>query len=565
MTTPTVTGESPDDAAAPLDMLLGAAALGIGRRMLPDRSWLKFGAGLIRQPRFALDRGRSLAVELTAIARGTSTRSPDRDKRFADPAWSQNPVLRRTMQTYLAAAETARALLSDVDLEFPHSDRMRFVVDIIVDALSPTNSPLLNPLGYKAAIDTGGASVVRGTANLVRELATPPRVPSMVEADAFTVGVTVAATPGSVVFQSEVLQLIQFTPRTPTVHTAPMLIVPPVINKYYIVDMSPGRSMVEYFLDQGQQVFAISWRNPKADHRAWGFDTYGQAILDAIGAVEQITGAEQTHLFAQCSGGTLATMVTAHLTDIGGAGRVAGLALAVNVLDQSKAGTVMAILDEATADEAIRKSKARGYLDGRSLAEVFAWMRPNDLVWRYWVNNYIEGRKPQPFDVLFWNADTTRMAATLHRDLVLCALNNALTKPGGVQMLGTPVDLSKIAVDTYVVAGIADHISPWQSCYRSARLLSGADVSFVLSSSGHIASLVNPPGNRKASYRLGAPDSIDPQEWLNAAEKHTGSWWPNYTAWLKERSGPDRKAPTAEGNAALPPLMPAPGSYVREK
>jgi len=550
---------------APLDLLLNDAALGIGRRLLPNRSWVRFGLALARRPRVVVGQGRDLVVELANVARGTSERIPERsDKRFTDAAWSQNPVLKRAMQAYLATADAAYGVLSGADLEWRDQERMNFVIENLVDALSPSNNPLLSPLGYKEAIDTGGASVSRGVFRFVRDLTTKPRVPSMVESHAFTVGGTVATTAGSVVFQSRVFELIQYAPRTPTVRSAPLLIVPPVINKFYIVDIAPGRSLIEYFVEQGQQVFVISWRNPKARHRDWGFDTYGSAILDAIAAAESITGSDRTHLFGTCSGGTLASMVVAHLTAIGQANRIAGLALGVTVLDQTKAGVAVALADESVVNRAIRSSAARGYLDGRALAEVFAWLRPNDLIWRYWVNNYIQGRKPTPFDVLFWNADTTRMSAALHRDMVQTGLTNALTEPGGATMLDTAVDLSKVTVDTYVIAGIADHISPWQACYRSARLL-GGEIRFVLSTSGHIASLVNPPGNPRASYRFGPPDIESAEEWLEIAEQHQDSWWPDYVAWLTKRSGPERKAPKALGASALPPLMRAPGSYVSEK
>lgn len=561
----TIAPDAPaDELTTPLDLLLAQSALGLGRRMLPNRSWLRLSAGLARSPQCLVGRGRGLAVELTKVARGTSTRKPAKsDKRFADPAWEGNPILRRTMQAYLATADTANQLLGDADLDWRDRERLRFVVDNIVDAAAPSNNPLLNPLGYKAVIDTGGASVLRGVAHLIRDLATAPRVPAMVESDSFTVGGTVAATPGSVIHQSRVLELIQYTPRTERVRTAPILMVPPVINKFYAVDMAPGRSLVEHFLDQGQQVFAISWRNPRIRHRTWGFDTYGQAIVDAIGAVERITGSDRTHLFATCSGGMLAAMVAAHLADVGEGDRVASLALAVTVLDQSRAGLAAAALDEFTAREAVRVSAARGFLDGRSLAEVFAWLRPNDLVWRYWVNNYIQGRTPTPFDVLFWNADTTRMTAALHRDMVEVGLTNALATPGAATMLGTAVDLSKVTADAYVVAGVADHISPWQACYRSARLLGGA-TTFVLSTSGHLAALVNPPGNPRASYRVAPPDAETADAWPAAAERRPDSWWPHYVDWLAGRSGPEKDAPAALGAADLPPLMPAPGSYVRE-
>ena len=387
----------------------------------------------------------------------------------------------------------------------------------------------------------------------------------MIDPTAFTLGETIAVTEGSVVFRSEVFELIQYAPQTDKVWSVPLLMVPPVINKFYIMDLAPGRSMVEYFLRQGLQVFAISWRNPTAEHRTWGFDTYGRAILDALDAVEKITNSDRTHLQASCSGGILAAMTAEHLTATGEGDRLAGLTLMVTVLDQRKAGFAAAAIDEEMANIAIALSARKGYLDGRALAEVFAWLRPTDLVWRYWVNNYVEGKSPAAFDVLFWNADTTRMAAALHRDMVMLGLHNALATPGAVSMLGTPVDLGQLTVDAYVVAGIADHISPWQACYRSARLLGSKDLRFVLSSSGHIAALVNPPGNPKASYLVGDVDEPDPAAWAETAEKNRDSWWPDFVSWLAERGGERKDAPDSLGGSSMPPIEPAPGSYVLEQ
>jgi polyhydroxyalkanoate synthase len=503
---------------------------------------------------------------LVSIAEGRSELAPAKgDKRFADPAWRGNALLHRTMQAYLAANDTVNQLYSDADLDWRDAERIRFVLDLLTEALAPSNNPVLNPLGWKALIDTGGLSAVRGLRHFVDDMMSAPRVPSMVAPDAFTVGDDIAVTPGSVIFRCEEFELIQYAPQTESVLSTPLLMVPPVINKFYIMDIAPGRSMIEYFVGQGVQVFAISWRNPTAENRNWGFDTYGQAILNALEAVEKITQTERTHLQASCSGGILAAMTAAHLNAIGEGQRLASLTLMVTVLDQQKAGFASAAIDEETANIAIALSARKGYLDGRSLAEVFAWLRPTDLVWRYWVNNYVEGKSPAAFDVLYWNADTTRMAAALHRDMVMTGVNNSLVTPGAASMLGTPVDLNQLTTDAYVVAGIADHISPWQACYRSARLLGIENMRFVLSSSGHIASLVNPPGNPRASYRLGDVDEQDPEFWVESAERHTDSWWPDFVAWLGERSGEKKAAPAALGGAGMAPLEPAPGSYVLER
>jgi polyhydroxyalkanoate synthase subunit PhaC len=407
-------------------------------------------------------------------------------------------------------------------------------------------------------------SAVRGIRSMVADLASAPRIPTMVEPGAFEVGKDLAVTPGAVVHRTDVFELIQYQPATETVHRYPVLIVPPMINKYYIVDLAPGRSMVEYLLEEGHQVFVISWRNPDGRHRDWDLDTYGRAVVDALDAVRIISNAGKASICALCSGGIVSSMVAAHLNAIGQLGGVASLCLGVTVLDQSRAGTAAAMIDQTTAAAAMASSRARGYLDGRALAEVFAWLRPDDLIWNYWVNNYLQGKEPPPFDILYWNADTTRLPAALHRDFINLALDNALTKPGHAKMLGSPVDLSKVDADSYVIAGVADHICPWQSCYRSTQMLGGS-AKFVLSTSGHIASMVNPPGNPKATFQTAASNPADPRWWLEQAETVPGSWWPDYSSWLGERSGGQKKAPARLGRKTFPVLCPAPGTYVLDR
>jgi poly[(R)-3-hydroxyalkanoate] polymerase subunit PhaC len=551
-----------DAAAAPLDLLLADAATGMLRRINPGGSGVRLAAALAGRPRLAAGRGRQLLGELARIAVGTSQVQPSRrDRRFADPGWAGNPLLRRTMQVYLAMAETAEGVVAEAGLDEADSERVGFVLTNLIDALAPSNNPLLNPAAAKAAIDSGGASALAGLRHFAGDMAVPPRVPSMVEPDAFEIGKDLAVTPGAVVLRTPVFELIQYRPATAAVRQVPLLIVPPVINKFYVMDLAPGRSMVEYLVGRGLQVFMISWRNPDARYAKWDLDTYGQAVLDAMDATSRITGSEQTVLAGACSGGIIAAMVAAHLAQAGRQDRIEAATLMVTVLDQAHAGLASAVIDERTARLAEAASRARGYLDGRSLAEVFAWLRPNDLIWNYWVNNYLLGRKPPPFDILFWNADTTRMTAGLHRDFLRLGAANALVTPGGATMLGSPVDLAAVDRDTYLVAGITDHICPWQSCYRSTQLLSGRQ-RFVLSTSGHIAAMVNPPGNDKARYQMAKDCPADPQEWLRRAETCHGSWWPDYAEWLAERCGEEQAAPGELGGGGLAPICDAPGTYV---
>jgi len=550
------------DQATPLDALLAGAALGTFRRLAPDASAVKFAAALARRPYTTGRRLNSLAAELVRIGAGTSALAPDRrDRRFADPAWTGNALLHRIVQSYLVARQTADQLIQDAGLGPRDEKRVRFGAGNLIEALSPSNVPLVNPSSAKAAIDTGGLSLARGGLSLLRDMASPPRIPEMVDRSAFEVGRNIAVTPGEVVLRTEVLELIQYRPQTGQVREIPLLIVPPTINKFYALDLAPGRSMVEYLVQNGQQVFVISWRNPDARHAGWGLDSYVTAVLEALDGVERICGTSRTAVTGVCAGGIIAAVMAAHLAAVGQQDRLACFSLLVTVLDTANAGTVAALTDRQLAETAKAMSRRRGYLDGRALAEAFAWLRPGDLVWNYWVNNYLLGNKPPAFDILSWNADTTRMSARLHADFVDLAMDNKLVTPGKLTVLGTPVDLSQVTVDSYIVAGIADHITPWQNCYRSTQLLGGQS-RFILSTSGHIAALVNPPGSPKATYQTGKTNPASPADWLKTAQSEQGSWWPDLLAWLGDRCGTDKPAPAEPGGGGLRPLAAAPGSYV---
>ncbi len=554
-----------NELAAPLDLLLADATSSPLRRFLPGMSGVRFTAALARRPKRVAGRALGLTGELAKIAVGRSDIAPDeKDRRFSEEAWAKNPAFRRTLQSYLATGAAARGLVQDAELGWGDEQRMGFIVDNLVEASAPSNNPFLNPKVIKRVLDTGGGNLVEGGRRFVRDFASPPRVPSMVEPDAFEVGTDIAVTPGEVVLRTDVFELIQYTPQTTKVRSIPLLIVPPTINKYYVIDLAEQRSLVEHLVASGQQVYCISWRNPDARHADWGLDKYGQAIIDAMTAAEKISRQEQVALLGICSGGMLATMVLAHLAATGDLGRVAAFSLAVTVLDQEQAGLPSALLSHKAAAASTRASREKGYLDGKVLAEVFAWLRPNDLIWNYWVNNYLLGHAPKAFDILYWNADPVRMTAAMHADFMDLAIRNALTQPGESRMLGTDLDLGKIDTDNYVVAGIADHLCKWQSCYQTTQLLGGTS-KFVLSTSGHIAAMVNPPGNEKASFQTAASNPADAGEWLSSAGKVKGSWWDDYVEWLAERSGPERNKPSRVGSAAYEPICDAPGTYVLDR
>jgi polyhydroxyalkanoate synthase subunit PhaC len=466
--------------------------------------------------------------------------------------------LRRVVQAYLAASGTLSEMVDGAGLDWRDHHRVRFLAENLIEAFAPSNVPLLNPASAKAAIETGGLNFVRGVRNLVRDLSQPPRIPQMVDPSTFTVGDNIAATPGAVVLRTEVLELIQYTAQTPTVREVPVLMVPPTINKFYAIDLAPGRSWVEHLVQSGQQVFTLSWRNPDARHAHWGLDTYVQAVLDALDTVARICRTDRAVLTGICSGGIIATLAAEHLA---GTDRLAGLGLAVTVLDHRQAGMPAALADKRLAAAATYLSRRRGYLDGRQLGELFAWLRPGDLVWNYWINNYLLGQAPPAFDVLYWNADSTRMAAGLHADFVHLAIHNGLVEPGAATVLGRTVDLSAVTVDSYIVAGVADHITPWQNCYRTRALLGGTS-RFVLSTSGHIAALVNPPDNPKATYQTNPEPAATPEQWLHGARIEAGSWWPDFVGWLDQRTGASRRPPRSLGARGFRPVVAAPGTYV---
>jgi polyhydroxyalkanoate synthase len=550
------------DLAIPLDSLLANVSRVGLPDVLPGTEVLRWAGALIKRRATTRHGLLSLASELGMIVAGTSTLSAStRDRRFTDAAWGRNPLLRRCLQAYLAASETALQLVDDAELDERTERRLRLLVENLIDALAPSNHLFLNPAALKETLDTGGANLARGLGNFFGDMSHRPRVPSMVDTSNFEVGVNIGATPGAVVLRTPVLELIQYAPVTEQVREVPVLIVPPTINKFYVLDLAPGRSYVEYLLSQGQQVFMVSWRNPTAQHASWNLDTYIHGVLEALAGVQDIAHVKQVAVQGTCSGGIIASMVAAHLAATDRGDELAALTLAVTVLDQARSGTANALLDRKRAEVAAGVSRRAGFLDGAALAEVFAWLRPNDLIWNYWVNNYLMGRKPPAFDVLFWNSDTTRMPAGLHRDFLALSIDNLLVTPGHATALGVLVDLGKVTADAYVIGGETDHITPWQSCYRSAGLLGGS-TQFVLSTSGHIAALVNPPGNPKSSFRTATSLASSPGEFLASAESHEGSWWHHYAAWLAARTGECKQAPERLGTTRHPPLAEAPGTYV---
>lgn len=517
----------------------------------------------IRQPLHSAKHVAHFGMELKDVIFGKSSLQPDSDdRRFNDPAWSQNPLYRRYLQTYLAWRKELHDWVGDSSMSPTDISRAHFVVNLMTEAMAPTNS-MANPAAVKRFFETGGKSLLDGLSNLAKDMVNNGGMPSQVNMDAFEVGKNLGTSEGSVVYRNDVLELIQYGPITEQVHERPLLVVPPQINKFYVFDLSPEKSLARFCLRSTVQTFIISWRNPTKAQREWGLSTYIDALKEAVDVVLEITGSDDLNMLGACSGGITCTALVGHYAALGER-KVNALTLLVSVLDTTLDTQVALFVDEQTLEAAKRHSYQAGVLEGRDMAKVFAWMRPNDLIWNYWVNNYLLGNEPPVFDILFWNNDTTRLPAAFHGDLIEMFKNNPLTRPNALEVCGTPIDLKQVTTDIFCVAGTNDHITPWQSCYKSAQLF-GGNVEFLLSNSGHIQSILNPPGNPKARYMTSSEMPADANDWQENSNKHTDSWWLYWQTWLSERSGELKKAPTSLGNKDWPAGEASPGTYVHER
>lgn len=538
--------------------------VGIRDQDLVDSANILFKA-LLNEPKAATEQWLSFIGELGSIVAGKSERAPKAgDRRFSDTTWKESALHSGLLKTYLAWGDAVSGLIDKAALSDIDKARAHLVTDILIDAMAPTNAMLTNPAAIRKFMDTGGQSLWSGLNNYTDDLARNGGMPSMVDRSAFKVGETLAITPGAVIFRNELLELIQYVPTTPDVRKRPLVITPPQINKYYALDLSPDKSMVRFLLDSGIQVFCVSWRNPTAAHRDWGLESYVAALDEAVDAAREVTGCDDISMMGSCSGGITST---AYLATLGSAERqkIRNMVLAVCLLDPNTAGDSAfgCLMTPETMHAAKESSRLRGMVDGHDLARVFAWMRPNDLIWNYWVNNYLLGNAPPAFDILYWNADTTRLPAALHGDYLDLYFTNPFVNAGKLSLNGATIDMSKIRVDSYVVAGVTDHITPWKGVHKTARIM-GEGTTFVLSSSGHLQSLLNPPTNPKASFMIGTVNPSGPDAFLGTAEKRKGSWWLDWRDWLYARSGEEVAAPASLGNERHPVLAPAPGSYVFE-
>lgn len=536
--------------------------VGFSREDVLD-AWVKVLDSAISQPTSVVINSASFVMELLRVLIGTSELAPEKgDKRFTHQRFSTGKLYRRAMQSYLAAVKALNNWLEDLELDPKHTARARFMLSLMTDAMAPTNTVVGNPDALQKLIDTRGRSGLKGIRNLIQDMRKNNFMPSQVDKSKFAVGENLACTPGRVVFRNHILELIQYDPQTPAVHAIPFVFAPPQINKYYVLDLSPPKSLLRYLVENGFQVFAISWRNPTKSDAQLGMDDYVRAMREAINAILCISGEERVNMLGVCAGGITTTIAAAHFSAIGDY-CINSLSLLVTVLDtQHEEDTTLGLfITPETIELARQQSAVAGVLKGEDTARLFSWLRPNDLVWNYWVNNYLLGNDPPAFDVLFWNSDTTNLPARLHSHFLDLYVDNALAAPGPAEIAGMPIDLGMIESDIYIVGGTTDHITPWKATYRNIGLF-GGEVTYVLSHSGHIQCMVNPPGNPKASFATNASQPPSASDFLEGAEQHQGSWWPYWVDWLAERSGEQVDAPRERGGPGFPPLEKAPGTYV---
>jgi polyhydroxyalkanoate synthase subunit PhaC len=519
-----------------------------------SRAWLGFGTAMARAWPAAAARWLGLELEPPMPV-------DERDKRFADPSWEDNPGFFALRQAYLAARRLSEDLMAAAGQDDPVKDqKARFAADFVFDALAPTNFLPTNPAALKRAFETGGASVLAGARNFLDDVRHNGGRPRQVDTSSFELGRNLAATPGQVVFRNDLMELIQYAPQSRQVRSVPLLASPPWINKYYIMDLAPGRSFFEWAVKHRRTVFAISYRNPDASMSGVTLDDYLiNGPVAALDVISDITGAPKIDIVGLCLGGTLTEILAAYLAKTGD-DRLGSVTLLNTLLDYGEPGVLGAFVDERTISRLEADMARTGVMEGATMAGAFDALRANDLIFSYVVTNWLMGQTPPAFDILAWNADSTRLPAAMHT-FCLRALyaQNQLAK-GEMEIAGQLLSLADVKNDTYIVGAVNDHIVPWPSSYHAIGLLGGT-VRYVLSSGGHIAGVVNPPGP-KAWYEAGEHDAQTPAQWREAAERHEGSWWEDWAHWADTRAGRLIQPPPM-GSDRYPVLGEAPGEYVR--
>lgn len=487
------------------------------------------------------------------------------DRRFKDDAWSEEAVFDYIKQSYLLTSDWLQAQVSDVDdMDEKTREKLKFYTRQFVDALSPSNFVATNPKVLKAAAETKGENLIKGLDQLLKDLERGQgelRI-SMTDTEAFELGTNVAVTPGKVVYQNDLIQLLQYAPTTEKVAKRPLLIVPPWINKFYILDLQPKNSFIKWATDQGHTVFVISWINPDERYADKQFEDYMlEGPLAAMDAIKDATGEKDVNVIGYCIGGTLTAATLAYMAAKGD-GRVKSATFFTTMVDFSDPGELGVFIDEGQLQRLDEHMEKKGYLDGQYMSQVFNMMRDNDLIWSFVINNYLLGREPMAFDLLYWNSDNTRMPKMMHSlYLRKMYLQNKLVEPGGITLDGVPIDLSTIKTPVYWLSTKDDHIAPWKSTYAATQLYKGPK-RFVLSASGHIAGVINPPAANKYCFWTNTKTPADPDAFFESAKQHDGSWWPDWQKWIKKYAGGEIAA-RKPGDGKLKVIEDAPGSYVK--
>lgn len=558
-----------DDDAVPgvagggFDAVLASAMLHSAR--IPATTAARVAGAIVRTPGPAIRQlGRGLVRQLAVGLGRDQDGLPDLDRRFADPAWHGNPVLRRLALSYLVWADAAGDVLTGTPLDGQTRQRATLLLANLIAAAAPTNVPLVNPASAKQAFDTGGASLARGLRQFLHDQQRPPRLPAFVDSSAYTIGTDLAVTPGAIVQRGEVAELIQYAAAAERVDQVPVLVVASPVNKYYLLDLGPGRSVVAALQEAGRQAFITSWINPDEKQRDIGLDGYVRALLDMLDAVRDITGSPRVHLLGLCAGGMISLAAAAYLAATGRQEDLATFSLGVAIADFAGGGLVGSLMNQDTAVIAVRRASRHGYVAAADTAAGFAWIRPDEGVWMNVVNNYLLGQPPGRSELLYWAADYTNMTARLGADMLGLQLRNSFANPGALRVLDTPVDLRRLTLDNYLLGASTDHIMPWADCYRTRALLGGT-TRFVLAAGGHAKVLGVPPGSPRLRYRTGTSDAADPAEWLATSIEHQGSWWEDWSSWIASHTPQTKPAPARLGSPAYPPLADAPGELVHRR
>lgn len=559
----------PDAAFNPDPMNIGSA-------------FMEMGSQMAKNPQQMVQANMNLWQEYVGLWQSTSKRMmgdtdetgimPDHDdRRFKDEAWQENDVFNFMKQSYLLTSRWAQTTVQDVEgMDDESAKKVEFYTRQLMDAISPSNFAMSNPQVLRETIETKGENLISGLQNLLRDLEAGEGRLKIKRSDteAFVLGENIATTPGKVVYRNKLMELLQFNPTTKNVKQTPLLVIPPWINKYYILDLSEKNSFIKWSTDQGHTVFIVSWVNPDADMADTTFEDYMKlGILEAVDAVTQATGEKEINAVGYCLAGTLLSSALAYMKAKGDT-RIKSATFLTALVDFKDAGDLKIFVDESQLQDIEAKMEKRGFLDGSEMAGTFNLMRSNDMIWSFVINNYMMGKQPFPFDLLYWNNDTTRLPAAMHSFYLRnMYLENNLVKPGGITLDGVKIDLRTIDIPVYMISTKDDHIAPWKATYEATRIFSGP-MRFVLSGSGHIAGVVNPPSANKYGYQTQAKQPAqypeNPEEWLGKTKQHEGSWWVDWDKWISTFGGesvPARKP----GSGKLKAMEDAPGTYVNVK